>query len=315
MPRAPWTATPCARPSVPGAASRQLRHGTSQAGARFVRHDGAGSASASSPARRVPIGADAVVIQEETSAAATPDQLSREALQARRQHPQGRRRLSRAATSCCPPAAARRRATQPRRRRGQQSLTVTRRPAHRHPRHRRRAGAARHATGPRPDRRFEPLRPRRAARPLRAERILDLGIVADDAAKLDAKLLEAFDAGVDVLVTTGGASVGERDYVQEVLKDLGVTLDFWKLRMRPGKPLMFGTRGRTWCSACRATRSPPWSRRHRDPEAGAPRAARPRGSALAAHRRADPGAACPPTARAATTCAAPSAVTRWASCR
>jgi molybdopterin molybdotransferase len=33
--------------------------------------------------------------------------------------------------------------------------------------------------------------------------------------------------------------------VQEVLKDLGVELDFWKLRMRPGKPLMFGTRGRT----------------------------------------------------------------------
>jgi molybdopterin molybdotransferase len=78
-----------------------------------------------------------------------------------------------------------------------------------------------------------------------AESILDLGIVPDDKPKLDAKLLEAFDAGVDILITTGGASVGERDYVQEVLKDLGVELDFWKLRMRPGKPLMFGTRGRT----------------------------------------------------------------------
>ena len=78
-----------------------------------------------------------------------------------------------------------------------------------------------------------------------AESILDLGIVPDDKPKLDAKLLEAFDAGVDILITTGGASVGERDYVQEVLKDLGVELDFWKLRMRPGKPLMFGTRGKT----------------------------------------------------------------------
>jgi len=78
-----------------------------------------------------------------------------------------------------------------------------------------------------------------------AESILDLGIVPDDKPKLDAKLLEAFDAGVDMLITTGGASVGERDYVQEVLKDLGVELDFWKLRMRPGKPLMFGTRGKT----------------------------------------------------------------------
>jgi len=78
-----------------------------------------------------------------------------------------------------------------------------------------------------------------------AESILDLGIVPDDKPKLDAKLLEAFDAGVDILITTGGASVGDRDYVQEVLKDLGVELDFWKLRMRPGKPLMFGTRGKT----------------------------------------------------------------------
>ena len=78
-----------------------------------------------------------------------------------------------------------------------------------------------------------------------AESILDLGIAPDDKPKLDAKLLEAFDAGVDILITTGGASVGDRDYVQEVLKDLGVELDFWKLRMRPGKPLMFGTRGKT----------------------------------------------------------------------
>lgn len=78
-----------------------------------------------------------------------------------------------------------------------------------------------------------------------AEQVIDLGIVADDKQKLEAALLGAFDQGVDVLVTTGGASVGERDYVQEVLRDLGVDVDFWKLRMRPGKPLMFGTRGKT----------------------------------------------------------------------
>jgi molybdopterin molybdotransferase len=78
-----------------------------------------------------------------------------------------------------------------------------------------------------------------------AEQVIDLGIVADDKPKLEAALLGAFDQGVDMLVTTGGASVGERDYVQEVLRDLGVDVDFWKLRMRPGKPLMFGTRGRT----------------------------------------------------------------------
>lgn len=78
-----------------------------------------------------------------------------------------------------------------------------------------------------------------------ASEVMDLGIVPDDKAKIDAALLSAFDSGIDVLVTTGGASVGDRDYVQEVLRDLGVEVDFWKLRMRPGKPLMFGTRGRT----------------------------------------------------------------------
>jgi molybdopterin molybdotransferase len=78
-----------------------------------------------------------------------------------------------------------------------------------------------------------------------ADRIVDLGIIPDDRKQLESALLGAFDYGVEVVVTTGGASVGERDYVQEVLIDLGVKLDFWKLRMRPGKPLMFGTRGST----------------------------------------------------------------------
>lgn len=77
------------------------------------------------------------------------------------------------------------------------------------------------------------------------DKVVDLGIVPDDKKKLEAALLGAFDYGADIIVTTGGASVGERDYVQEVLIDLGVKLDFWKLRMRPGKPLMFGTRGPT----------------------------------------------------------------------
>ena len=78
-----------------------------------------------------------------------------------------------------------------------------------------------------------------------ADKIIDLGIVADDKKALEKTILGAFDYGVEVLLTTGGASVGERDYVQEVLRDLGVHLDFWKILMRPGKPLMFGTRGKT----------------------------------------------------------------------
>lgn len=78
-----------------------------------------------------------------------------------------------------------------------------------------------------------------------AQSIADLGIVSDDKEKIETALLNALDAGVDVLVTTGGASVGDRDHMQDVLIDLGVTLDFWKINMRPGKPLMFGVRGKT----------------------------------------------------------------------
>lgn len=46
--------------------------------------------------------------------------------------------------------------------------------------------------------------------------------------------------GADVLVTIGGASVGEKDLVQGALKQSGMKLDFWKVAMRPGKPLIFG---------------------------------------------------------------------------
>ncbi len=46
--------------------------------------------------------------------------------------------------------------------------------------------------------------------------------------------------GMDMLVTTGGASVGEHDLVQQALSDRGFALDFWKIAMRPGKPLIAG---------------------------------------------------------------------------
>ncbi len=78
-----------------------------------------------------------------------------------------------------------------------------------------------------------------------ADKIIDLGIVRDDKKELEKSILGALDYGVEVLLTSGGASVGERDFVQDVLRDLGVELDFWKILMRPGKPLMFGTRGKT----------------------------------------------------------------------
>jgi molybdopterin molybdotransferase len=75
--------------------------------------------------------------------------------------------------------------------------------------------------------------------------VTDHGIARDDRDALRRKLEGVFAGEPDVLVTTGGASVGDHDIVQEILLELGVTLDFWRINMRPGKPLMFGTRGKT----------------------------------------------------------------------
>jgi molybdopterin molybdotransferase len=70
---------------------------------------------------------------------------------------------------------------------------------------------------------------------------VSLGIAADNADSLR-RLAEAA-RGVDFLVTTGGASVGDHDLVQSVLGQSGLSIDFWQIAMRPGKPLMFGRFG------------------------------------------------------------------------
>lgn len=68
-----------------------------------------------------------------------------------------------------------------------------------------------------------------------------LGIARDEDA--DVRRLAAAAKGCDILVTTGGASVGEHDRVQAALGEIGLSLDFWKIAMRPGKPLMIGGLG------------------------------------------------------------------------
>lgn len=73
--------------------------------------------------------------------------------------------------------------------------------------------------------------------------IVDLGIARDTAASLEAKLDEAMAAKCDVLITLGGASVGDHDLVRPVFTGRGMTLDFYKIAMRPGKPMMFGRLG------------------------------------------------------------------------
>lgn len=72
---------------------------------------------------------------------------------------------------------------------------------------------------------------------------LDLGIARDTLASLSEKIDAALEQKADVLVTLGGASVGDHDLVQEALGRKGMSLDFWRIAMRPGKPLMFGMIG------------------------------------------------------------------------
>ncbi|MDF1719525.1 MAG: molybdopterin molybdotransferase MoeA [Minwuia sp.] len=70
---------------------------------------------------------------------------------------------------------------------------------------------------------------------------VDIGIAPD---RPDALAEAASRAnGCDMLVTLGGASVGDHDLVQDVLANEGLALDFWRIAMRPGKPLMFGQFG------------------------------------------------------------------------
>ncbi|UTW57471.1 molybdopterin molybdotransferase MoeA [Kordiimonas sp. SCSIO 12603] len=72
--------------------------------------------------------------------------------------------------------------------------------------------------------------------------VLDLGHAGDSIESLKAALQKGRDA--DVLVTIGGASVGDRDFMQQALSEEGMTLDFWKVAMRPGKPLIYGKNGK-----------------------------------------------------------------------
>ena len=68
---------------------------------------------------------------------------------------------------------------------------------------------------------------------------IDLGIAEDDIATIRNRLEAGLEARPDVVITLGGASVGDHDLVRDVLADMGFPLDFWKIAMRPGKPLMF----------------------------------------------------------------------------
>lgn len=73
---------------------------------------------------------------------------------------------------------------------------------------------------------------------------LDLGVVRDESERLERTFRDAA-ARADVLITSGGVSVGEADRVREVLARIG-QMDFWKVAMKPGRPLAFGRIGEMW---------------------------------------------------------------------
>ena len=73
--------------------------------------------------------------------------------------------------------------------------------------------------------------------------VFDLGVAADTLEATTAGIRRARDLGVDILVTTGGASVGDHDLVLKGLEAEGVKIAFWKIAMRPGKPMMHGRLG------------------------------------------------------------------------
>ena len=69
------------------------------------------------------------------------------------------------------------------------------------------------------------------------------GIVRDNRTELRKKIGQALDN--DMVLVTGGVSVGKHDYVKSVLEDIGVRIKFWRVNIKPGMPLVFGMHGRT----------------------------------------------------------------------
>lgn len=74
--------------------------------------------------------------------------------------------------------------------------------------------------------------------------VIDMGVVPDQPAALEATLAEAALLA-DAIITTGGVSVGEADFIKETLARLG-QVNFWKLNIKPGRPMAFGKIGKAW---------------------------------------------------------------------
>ncbi len=70
--------------------------------------------------------------------------------------------------------------------------------------------------------------------------VINLGFVNDDKKIITEKIKAALSLNIDLLITTGGVSVGKYDFLKEVFKEQGVKEKFWKVNIKPGKPIYFG---------------------------------------------------------------------------
>lgn len=70
--------------------------------------------------------------------------------------------------------------------------------------------------------------------------VINLGFVNDDKKIITEKIKAALALNIDLLITTGGVSVGKYDFLKEVFKEQGVKEKFWKVNIKPGKPIYFG---------------------------------------------------------------------------
>lgn len=71
--------------------------------------------------------------------------------------------------------------------------------------------------------------------------VINLGIARDTPKTIAAQIEKALKA--DVIITTGGVSMGEKDYVRQAVEKAGIKIYFWKIRQKPGKPMVFGSKG------------------------------------------------------------------------
>ncbi len=68
---------------------------------------------------------------------------------------------------------------------------------------------------------------------------VNFGIVKDDKTQIQDTINKALERDIDILISTGGVSVGKYDYLKDVIEDCGFELVFWKVKVKPGKPLLF----------------------------------------------------------------------------